>query len=52
MMEFERDDLESQVLETGDMIVLPPKTRCRAYRWPRQDDKATVFLAVYPISEG
>ena len=51
-MEFERDDLEARVLETGEMIVLPANTRCRAYRWPREAEAATVFLAVYPVSNG
>ncbi len=50
-MEFERDDLEPRVLESGDMIILPPETRCRAYHWPREDEGATVFLAVYPAQE-
>jgi hypothetical protein len=29
-------------------IVLPPNTRCRAYRWPRDQREASIFLAVYP----
>ncbi len=36
------------VLDPGDLLVLPPNTRCRAYRWPRDRKEATVFLAVYP----
>jgi quercetin dioxygenase-like cupin family protein len=47
-MEFERSDLPPCVLEPGDMIVLPPNTRCRCYSWPRESESATVFLAVYP----
>jgi hypothetical protein len=47
-VDYERD-IFSQVLEPGDMLVLPPRTRCRAYRWPRTARKATIFLAVYPI---
>ncbi len=49
-MEFERSDLFPCVLEPGDLLVLPPDTRCRAYRWPRDVEEATVFLAVYPVS--
>lgn len=50
--EFEQQDLASCVLEPGDMIVLPADTRCKAYRWPREEKGATVFLAVYPVSKG
>lgn len=48
-MEFERTDIASRVLEPGDMIVLSSDTRCCAYRWPRETEEATVFLAVYPV---
>jgi quercetin dioxygenase-like cupin family protein len=48
-MEFEHSDLSPCVLEPGDLLVLPPGTRCRAYRWPRDAEEATVFLAVYPV---
>ena len=48
-MEFERTDIALRVLESGDMVVLPSDTRCRAYRWPRETEEATVFLAVYPV---
>ncbi len=47
--EFERDDIDSCVLELGDMLVLPANTRCRAYHWPREAEHATVFVAVYPV---
>ncbi len=50
-VEFERPDLAPQVLEPGDLLVLPPDTRCRGYRWPRDTEGATVFLAVYPIGD-
>ena len=46
--EFERQEIAPCVLEPGDMLVLPANSRCRAYRWPREADEATVFLAVYP----
>ncbi len=48
-VEFEHSDLSACVLESGDLLVLPPDTRCRAYRWPRDAAGATVFLAVYPV---
>ena len=48
-VEYERTDLAPSILEPGDMIVLPPETRCRAYRWPRETEEATLFLAMYPI---
>jgi quercetin dioxygenase-like cupin family protein len=47
-VEFERPDLPVRVLDPGDLLVLPPNMRCRAYRWPRERREATVFLAVYP----
>ena len=49
-VEFERSDLSSQVLEPGDLLILPANTRCRAYRWPRDAEEATVFIAVYPVT--
>lgn len=36
-----------RILRPGDVLVLPPNTQCRAYRWPRSVGKPTVFLAVY-----
>ena len=47
--EFEREDLASQILGAGDMLVLPAEVRCRAYRWPRSAKRPTLFLAVYPV---
>jgi hypothetical protein len=47
-VEFEATDLAPRVLIPGDLMVLPANTRCRAYRWPRDSQAATVFLAVYP----
>jgi quercetin dioxygenase-like cupin family protein len=49
-VEFERLDLSPRVLSPGEMLVLPANTRCRAYRWPREAKKATIFLAVYPTA--
>ena len=48
-VEYERKDLSPRVLSPGEMLVLPPNTRCRAYRWPRDAKGATIFLAVYPV---
>jgi quercetin dioxygenase-like cupin family protein len=50
-VEFEQEDLAPLVLDPGDLLVLPPDTRCRAYRWPRERKEATVFLAVYPVEQ-
>lgn len=49
-VEFEPSDLSPCVLAPGDLLVLPPNTRCRAYRWPRDAEEATLFLAVYPAA--
>ena len=51
-VEFEHRLLEPLVLESGEMLVLPPHTLCRAYRWPRDQQVATIFLAVYPVRDG
>jgi hypothetical protein len=48
-VEYERPDLEPRILEPGEMLVLPPNLRLRAYRWPRDAKEATIFLAVYPL---
>ena len=47
-------DLESPgqapcILNPGELLILPPNTRCRAYRWPREAREGTIFLAVYPV---
>ncbi|HXY46469.1 MAG TPA: hypothetical protein VEK13_01035 [Thermoplasmata archaeon] len=41
-----------QVLGPGDVLVLPPGTKCRAYRWPRSSRRATIFVAIYPVGAG
>lgn len=51
-VEFERQELGVLELDPGDLLVLPPHTRCRAYRWPRDRQNATIFLAVYPKDAG
>ena len=48
-VEFEQTHQASVVLGPGELLVLPPHTRCRAYRWPRDRQEATIFLAVYPV---
>ena len=48
-VEFAEVSRDRVVLDPGDLLVLPPNTRCRAYRWPRECHEATVFLAVYPV---
>jgi hypothetical protein len=50
-VEFEQAQQASVVLFPGDLLVLPPRTRCRAYRWPRDRQEATIFLAVYPLRD-
>jgi quercetin dioxygenase-like cupin family protein len=48
-VEFEQTQLASVDLGPGDLLVLPPHMRCKAYRWPRDQQEATIFLAVYPV---
>lgn len=47
-MEFAHPDFQSCILQPGDIVILPPQTPCRAYRWPREAEQATIFLAIYP----
>lgn len=47
--EFEREDFPARVLRPGDCMILPANTRCRAYRWPRDRQRASLFVAVYPL---
>jgi nitroimidazol reductase NimA-like FMN-containing flavoprotein (pyridoxamine 5'-phosphate oxidase superfamily) len=46
--EFEAPGEADRVLGVGDVLVLPPDTRCRAYRWPRYAEEPTIFVAAYP----
>lgn len=48
--EFDDPAFEKRNLVPGDVVVLPADTRCRAYRWPRDQSEATVFVAAYPVS--
>jgi hypothetical protein len=45
-VEFKADPGNAVTLGQGDVLVLPPDTACRAYRWPRDSAQAAVFLAV------
>jgi hypothetical protein len=47
-IEFDTPDEPARVLTAGHVLVLPPKTRCRACSWPRDRGDAAVFVAVYP----
>ena len=49
--EFGSPNEPAQVLSAGQVLVLPPNTRCRAYSWPRDRGDAAVFVAVYPAHE-
>jgi len=49
-VEFESPEQGDRVLEIGDVLVLPAGVRCRAYRWPRDAEEATVFVAAYPTA--
>ncbi len=45
-VEFKAEPSTTLTLRRGDVLVLPPDTACRAYRWPRDSEQAAVFLAV------
>jgi hypothetical protein len=47
-VEFDDTRFPELTLEPGQLLVLPGRTPCRAYRWPREAGEATVFLAAYP----
>lgn len=52
--EFESPGLPDRVLGVGEVIVLPPGERYRAYRWPRdatEATEATIFVAAYPAGQ-
>ena len=49
-VEFKDKVFESRIMEPNDLLVLPPNTSCRAYRWPRSTKKPTIFLAIYPTN--
>ena len=45
-VEFKDEPGTTITLGQGDVLVLPPNTSCRAYRWPRDAEEAALFLAV------
>lgn len=47
-VEFESPSQPDRVLSVGDVLILPARERCRAYRWPRDAREATIFVAAYP----
>jgi quercetin dioxygenase-like cupin family protein len=47
-VEFERSAQPSLTMKPGQLLVIGPGVRCRAYRWPRSSPRPAVFLAVYP----
>ena len=48
-VDFKDRQFKSLVLKPGELFLLPPRIKCRAYRWPRTSRKATVFAAIYPV---
>jgi hypothetical protein len=48
-VEFADAGQRPRVLGVGKVLVLPPGSKCRAFRWPRSARRPTVFLAVYPV---
>lgn len=48
-VEFQGTEPKPRTLGPGDLLVLHPRTPCRAYRWPRSAGKPTIFLAVYRV---
>lgn len=47
-LEFAGDRYPAMTMRPGQLLILPAEMKCRAYRWPRDAEEATVFLAVYP----
>ncbi len=45
-VEFATSIVPAVTLAPGDVLVLPPDTACRAYRWPRDREQPTLFLAI------
>ena len=46
-VEFESETYADTLLQVGDLLVLPAGVRCRAYRWPRDAQNASIFVAAY-----
>ena len=47
-IEFADDISATRTLKEGDLLAIPPGTRCRAYRWPRESRERVIFLAITP----
>lgn len=47
-VEFAGERWPPRVLGVGELLVLPPGAKCRAYRWPTDSREPAVFLAVAP----
>jgi len=47
-VEFADPRHPERVLHPGEVLVLPAEARCRAYRWPRDAQQPTIFVAAYP----
>lgn len=47
-VEFADEPSASRPLGEGDLLVIPPGTRCRAYRWPRESRNPAIFVAITP----
>jgi hypothetical protein len=47
-VECESATFPPMTLAPLDLLILPAKVRCRAYRWPRSAVAPTLFLAAYP----
>lgn len=50
-LEFDSPAQRDRILNVGEALVLPADARCRAFRWPRDSDHATIFVAAYPTPE-
>jgi uncharacterized protein len=46
-LEFDSPAARDRVLSVGEVLVLPADARCRAFRWPRDSDHTTIFIAAY-----
>jgi len=49
-VEFEYKDTPPTTMRRGQVLILPPGVRCRAYSWPRDTSAGAVFVAVYPAA--
>lgn len=47
-VEFDGGAPPPLTMKPGQLLVLEPGVRCRAYRWPRSSPRPAVFLAVSP----